>query len=720
MNFSFGAAKKLYANREHPRIYFGREDLTALRRLLRTSDGKKIAGAFREQARRSVRQILEIEPSQLTAALKQKAKPGYGGIGAASDMGMLAVLDDDADALEATRRVLAAAPGAEEDPPANGQPRHRLGRNLGATMAIAYDLIQPHLSAAERRAFCGWLYRRGVKKTLDDSLPHYYLCAGMNIPLGGLRNALQMLLAIDGEEGIPDLKPEWDRALPMLEATLNTIMGPNGYPEEDMGYGTSVVGSVAKVAEALRRAGIYDVYRECPRYARFGNAMLHLVQPWGEHLSTTGDHGDDFGGRGFVLARQAQETRNPALLWLSGTLCYPSEPPGNDLVLRGGVRVEKSVFSLLLADQFQKGVHPARLKPRPATQFCDPQRGIVTFRSGWDKDDTLVVFDGSQRNPAAQGHEHASCGHFSISAFGEYFGIDTGRYNLEQNCHSVVLIDGKSGRSTDGEWTSVKHPGVLKSFVPGKFVDTASVDSSLQHNCYWAWRHVGLVKGGIPSGGGIKGGDAPAYLWVVDDINKNNDQGEYWWQLHTCPENTIALSRHHATITGWRHGNKMDVHFALPSTLEYNPPHKWLGLSQDQVEPSSYKYVGPFNKSRLTRFRRPAEQVHYSTFRRPRLLAKIAGLNGRFMSLLLPRAKNMPQAKVERLKSLPASLAVRIQFAQVEDTIIFAHEHGLLEAGGISARGRWCVVRRSRANGRVLNHAVGEGTRLIVDGAALR
>ncbi|MBI2441701.1 MAG: heparinase II/III family protein [Lentisphaerae bacterium] len=708
MNFNFGAAKKLYARGEHPRIYFGRQDLPKLRRQLRLADGRKIADAFRKDAREWVRKILAIEPQALPQALKQAAKPGYAGIHAAFNMAILAVLDEDCSALEATRRVLAAAPAAEEDPSPDGQARHRLGRTA-VSPAEAYDLIQPQLSAQERRAFCTWLYNSGIKRTLDDLLPRYFLWAGMNIPLGGLRNAIAMLLAIDGEEGVGNLKKEWARALPMLEATLNTIMGPNGYPEEDMGYGTSVVAGIARVVEALRRAGIYDVYKQCPRYARFGNAILHLVQPWGEHLSTTGDHGDDFGSRTFVLARQAEETGNPALLWLQGTLCYPSFPPINDIVLRPGVRVEKSIFSLLLAHKFRKGVHPARLKPQPATQFCDEQRGIVTFRSSWDKDATFVVFDGSQRNPAAQGHEHASCGHFSISALGEYFGIDTGRYNMEQNCHSVVLIDGKSGRSTDGEWVSVRHGGILRSYCPGEFVDTAVVDSSLQHNCYWARRQIGLVKGV----------QTPAYLWVVDDINKNNAWAEYWWQLHTCPENKIELFASHATITGWRHGHKLDVHFALPGKAEYDPPHKFVGLFEDQVSPSSYKYVGPFKQKNIERLGRPANQVHYSTFQRPRLLARIAGLNGRFMAVLLPRARNMAPAKVRRLECLPASLAVRLDLGAVADTIIYAHEHGVLEADGVSARGRWCVVRRDSRSGRVLDYAVGEGTHLAVNGRVL-
>ena len=54
----------------------------------------------------------------------------------------------------------------------------------------------------------------------------------------------------------------------------------------------------------------------------------------------------------------------------------------------------------------------------------------------------------------------------------------------------------------------------------------------------------------------------------------------------------------------------------------------------------------------------------------------------------------------------------------VEDTVIWAYEHHILEAGDVVARGNWCVVRRKR--GRVIAHAIDEGTRLEVAGKAIK
>jgi hypothetical protein len=95
--------------------------------------------------------------------------------------------------------------------------------------------------------------------------------------------------------------------------------------------------------------------------------------------------------------------------------------------------------------------------------------------------------------------------------------------------------------------------------------------------------------------------------------------------------------------------------------------------------------------------------VHGIVFERPRLIAKVAGYNGRFLSLMLPRSAREKPAKVERLPSIDNSLAMRITFAEVEDTFVWAYEHNLLEAGDVKARGQWTIVRRSRHSRRILN-----------------
>ncbi|MBI2440855.1 MAG: heparinase II/III family protein [Lentisphaerae bacterium] len=691
MSFAFACAAALYRKGVHPRLLAGPEDLARLRRRIRAGAGLKIMTALRRKVRPLAESILQSDdlPAFFETAKRSHNEPAALLFYGLDDLALAAALDRNAEWIEALRRVLAAVILPENN-------AYHL-----STTALAYDLLHAFLSPDERAAY-GRAASAHVPRVIASAEGHFFKNAAGNGVLCNTLSALPLALAVRGDPGAPDLTALLQTLTRMYAASLFATTHPNGYPEEDIGYGTGVAAWLAIMGEMLRRAGLYDCYRDCPRFQRFGAAMLHFVQPWGEDLSNTGDHGDDFGMREFVLARQAAVTRNPVLKWLLGTLHYTHGKvhPENTLPdfyievpLRPGFRTPASALSLLVLDELKGEQSPAQR--HTSTAYCDPGRGIVSFRSGWQVDDAFVVFDGSQRSPAGQGHAHDSCGHFSLSALGEYFAVDTGRYNIEQNCHNVVLIDGKSGRSTDGEWRMSYYHGLLRSYRPGAFCDSASVDSSHQHNCYWARRWLGLVKG--PA--------APAYVWTVEDINKNNAWAEYWWQLHTSPENTIALHHDYATITGWRHGHCLDVFQALPAPAEYPQAHT-LVRAQDVATVSSYKYIPDIEVS-VRRYRRPADMLHGPVYARGRLLVKVAGYNGRFLSVMIPRRKDRPPPTVERLTSLSNTLAVKIVFPKVEDTLIFAYEHNLLEAGSVRERAQWCVVRRRRDTGAVLVKELG-------------
>ncbi len=148
--------------------------------------------------------------------------------------------------------------------------------------------------------------------------------------------------------------------------------------------------------------------------------MLHFVQPWGKFLFNTGDYGADFGWRSVVFPRLAGETNDPALLWLHGTLRYPVASSGPidmaqrligfpELELAKGFQVPIDLYSLITIDDLDEPVHPS--KTGHPTQYVDPDRGLVSFRSGWSDDATVLIFDGGQRSCAAQGHDHSSGGH---------------------------------------------------------------------------------------------------------------------------------------------------------------------------------------------------------------------------------------------------------------------------------------------------------------------
>ena len=705
MNFDFAAAKSLYDKAIHPRITLGPDDLPVLRRRAKTGDGLKVMTALRKRVRLLVKTVLAAE--DLTTMLEWKSRnwsdPGILLRMGLDDIAMVAVLDEDADTLEAMRRIFAAA-----------YSERGIKANI-VLSGVAFDLMYHHLPEATRVA-----YRAAsidvIRARLEATRLSIFKGPAGNITLGTALAGLPLLLAIQNDPGVCDLKPELAQLIKITEAVLFTTSNLDGYPEEDTGYGTGVAAEMSQMAESLRRAGLYDPYKQCPHYARFGQSILHFVQPWGENLANTGDHGSDFQQREFILARLAAETRDPSLLWLAGTLYYTHGMvhPENTLPdyyvevpLRKNFRVPATSYSLLMLHALKGEKHPSKLDI--PTAYRDRGRGLVTFRSSWDADATFVVFDGSQRSPAAPGHYHDSAGHFSLSALGEYFAVDNGRYNNEQSCHNVTLIEGKSGRPLNGDWGCNYNFGRLTDFSPNDFCDTAAVDSSHQHNCAWAWRTIGLVK--------AEGG--PAYAWTVDDINKDNKGSDFWWTLNTSPENTIEVKEKSATITGWRHGNLLDVHVVIPPASSYRSPHT-LALSQDVNGASAIQYLGGDLQRNASRYARPSDQLHGALYLRPRLIAKVTGVNGKLLSLMLPRKKNASPATVEQLPTIDNAFAVKITFDKVEDTLIWAYQHHLLEANGVNARGNWCVVRRARKGGALLAHAGGDLSSMVVDGKKVR
>lgn len=713
MSDAFGCARDLYDLGEHPRVLIDADGIVRLKKRVRSG----LAGRVWKQLRRKLgpvkRELLTTADPAGTMDF-YKRNTWWGFVWRASmalrDLALMGVVDNDADAVECVRRIIT------NDKSVMG------GASYGGTGAIAYDIAYHMLPAIDRKALASQFLARAIKSE-EECRKNVHKGIGGNTTVGTVTDPLILGLCIHNDPGIGDMMPMVRRAADLMDASLHVAWNVDGFPEEDIGYGTDVAGVIAWYVDALRRAGVYDAYRACPRYNRFGKAVLHFVLPWGGNLSMTGDHWPVFWNRELILARLARETRDPTLMWLLGTLQNDgreySPPPhkgfNDELALRRGghaFNLPATDLSLLAIDEIEKitPVHPA--DAGTPTAFRDRGRGIVSFRSSWKEDATYVTFDGSHRSPAAQGHAHASCGHFSLVALGEHFGVDTGRYGNEQSEHNLVLIDGKSGRSHDGHWIAEFYHGNLTGYTPGDFVDSASVDSSLQHNCMWARRHLAMVKGDQPR--------VPSYVWTVEDINKANDWAEYWWTLNTSPENTIELRDDGATVTGWRKGNHLDVHFVLPRAEEYPRAHT-LAMSQDVRGTVVDKYLKD-SSARIKEFARPAMMVHGIVFERPRLVAKVAGYNGRFMSIMLPRVKGAQPAVVETLVGVNTTLAAKVTFAKagVEDTIIWAYEHHQLRANGVEARGRWCVVRRAINSRKVLAYHVDEATRLEIDGKPVR
>jgi hypothetical protein len=579
----------------------------------------------------------------------------------------------------------------------------------GQGLALAYDLLYDRLEDADRRMLGRWLADQGVRRATAALAPGYLRMAGGNIALVAMVQALINLMAVWGDEEAGDLSQEREMLVRFLDASLQATTGPNGYPAEDMGYGVKCAARLYLGASLAGRAGWYDLEKRCPQFLKFGRAILHFVQPWGENLTNIGDHGDDFGLREFVLARLAKVTRDPVVNWLSGTLSYGAEPAFPEVKFADGRNVPASWLSLAAMEKTWKAAAP--MDGVDATAYCDMSRGLASFRSGWVRDATYLYLDGGQRPTLAQGHEHDSSGHFGLSAVGEYFGISPGRYNMEQSGHSVVLVEGKSGQSTEGEWRATYYRGRLTGFYPDGFVDSASSDNSQQSNCFWSYRTVGLVK---KLGRGIDD-EMPAYAWTLDDVNADHGKvmpREYWWTMHTSPGNEIEVGERCATVVGRREGGMLDLFWATPDSTTLPAPYA-VSVVADEATMSSFKYVTGEMLSEQRRKQKdaPWKQVHYAGYFRPRLVAKVSGPNGKFLTLMVPRAKGGEVPVFKRLANLDGGIAVSLRVGDLEDRIVCAYGHRLLIAEGIDLRGDWVVERRRVSTGEVLGRKLFGGDR---------
>lgn len=717
-------------HRCRPRVCLGPDQLADLRQRITQGDSK----AIYDQLVLRVDQLVDgVEQcDDLPALMLSNAAFKVPQLARMFDMAMVGAIGRDPRVISAVIRVLTTLPEAQKRSGLPISNRSRITREVTLLMPATLDLVWHDMADDQRKMLVKWLADEVIRPSLNFVKRGYMTATGANIPVQSVMLPLMATMAIWGEPQAGDLTRERDELLVMYEASLRGVFGQDGYPEEDTGYGPSTGGSMVVVAHALQRAGWFDAFTLCPRLTKFPQAMLAIMQPSGLYLTNTGDHTDQCAGREFFLPRLAAAGGGPIGTWLAQSLTS-EHPPGPNMVGKMGMELDKnspapkrpvvgfevplakhgqlpaSSLTLLALPYFDQAppAHPQEVGA--PTAYCDRSRGIVSFRDHWREDATLLIVDASQRSAMAQGHAHSSSGHFNLSALGEYFAIDTGRYCIEQDQHNLLLVNGKSGRSTNGKWTHARHPGRLTQYQPHPLCDMTAVDSSHQHQTQWAWRWAGLVKGG----------PIPAWAWTVDDINACDDWFMSQWTLNTSPENTIELhpqddaSQHtaHATITGCRQGHHLDVHLVTIAPGTYSKAHT-LTLKQDEKTSGSPDYITPEEGEKD--YARPRDMVHGPVFRRPRLIAELQGYTGQLMSIMLPRHHDQPPAVVRTLPTLQGAVALSVQAQDIEDVMIWSFGHGVLHADNIRANGQWALVRRHISTGEIIAWRVDENEPLFV------
>jgi hypothetical protein len=164
------------------------------------------------------------------------------------------------------------------------------------------------------------------------------------------------------------------------------------------------------------------------------------------------------------------------------------------------------------------------VKPSWQPSMLMKEAGNAVMRSGWDADDSYVMFlaENGKARTNGYGHEHPDGLSFILYAFGKSLAIDSGYINYENHDmvrhaknHNVILVDGKAPEP--GVYTSGGVDAFFKDFMTTPFMDYCS-----------AWTEFSGIR---HSRSLLFPGNR--YLVVSDDVKNNGTLlHTYNWLLH--------------------------------------------------------------------------------------------------------------------------------------------------------------------------------------------
>ena len=332
-------------------------------------------------------------------------------------------------------------------------------------LAIIYDWCFADLDEPARKTIRETLVRRGA--VLFEAAAtgrawwwRSYLQDHMWVPLTGLA-AAGLSIFDEHEDAILWVGLAAGRLKRAMEA-----LGPDGAYHHGVGYwgyGVEYMLKFMHLSRDLLGVSLYD----SPWVRNTAAYRLYLSLPrnaWTRSNSVV-DIADcprsAWNGRDFLLRGLAREFRDGRAQWLAEELAA-AQFAGN----------EASWLNLIWQDPTVQPLAPGDTPPMPTLRhFAD--MGIVSARSGWSGDESLVVFkcgpfighQAIQRfayDPGAGG-VHPDAGHFVLFGSGEWLVRDDGYQPKRTSQHNTLLVDGK-GQLGEGEmWFAAGQPLKVKA-----------------------------------------------------------------------------------------------------------------------------------------------------------------------------------------------------------------------------------------------------------------
>lgn len=623
------------------------------------------------------------------------------------EAGLINRLTDDASALawiEESVEVLATAyrePDGSLGAAGSGTRRAMVMSHL--ELALGADLCRHRLTPSTRKLVQDLMRDICIPFSgLPESLTGFG--CGANIPL--YRAAVAGLCALTwGEEsGFADWEKVCDMSVTAVRQFLRHGCDEDGFPFEGLGYGHGVFDLLYLFAQVMKQSGRVDLFASEPVLGRIPDASRQMLFPNAGSLGSTNDTGTRSPWSIPWLHLTAAVWNRPDQIGFWEAFCGPDTPnkpygdiwPWHARLLGQDERfIEHCDLGLVLNFLWWRAERP--LAPLEACPLPTADRasraGIAAFRTDWGREAVFVSMLASGRSHCCHGHAHNDCGHVNFVVGGEYLAIDTGRYNDNEDQHSVILIDGRNAAGkSENHWGGLSKgvqqcdapAGRITAFQRHPMVDYCKVDAALQKNCRWADRHLLFIRCGR--------GDA--YTVLVDNINPDDQPHDYVWQLQLNPEASITIDGpRQATVEG--KDARLEISFALkPPVIDSKLERTDLSLRHDIRE-----WSWPYGRNQDTTVLE-AIGLMSTSVRRPRLLAERRAENGQFTAVIVPRRKDQPPLRVTDC-STPKLFRIRVTGDGWEDTVIAALDHALIDLDEAFGFTEFALVRRNPA-GQIL------------------
>jgi len=500
------------------------------------------------------------------------------------------------------------------------------------SLAVFYDLLYDHLTAAERAEVRDYIVNRYLTYFHDymakaPTNPQYPGILGHNFALIGNSAAALLTLAVWGETGDSVRERAWlDLFVNGIRQYLEIGLGADGDALEGAGYTSACLYYLTFPAEALRRAGGEDLF-EHPRLKRVADYYLYEMLPGRNYFNNTNDAFYEAHTCFFPL--YARIYGRPEISWLwrevAGRLKGPVELYGD------GRNAAQPVLNYVLL------WYPLAPPPRSPDELGLPRsrlfarRGLVAMRSNWKEDGCLLSFT-CGGNPDF-GHGQYDSTHFSLYCGKSALAGDTGYGGGSAEDHNTVLFDGKGQQKKCTEGRIVAYaPGRDATYCAGRAGDLYANAALKRFD-----RHLWFLHD-----------ERRPYAVVYDDIEADGAEHAYTWLLQGVNDHGFMMS-----------GEGIEVDLSRPHPVVIDRATSW------RLQVVMFAAAGPvFSQDvRAIRWNPTAAAVPH-----PRLKADIrTAASPDIITVLLPHREGDPLPGVSRVNAR----AVKVEWPECVDLVAF-------------------------------------------------